>query len=69
MISALAKNEKSSQKDLDKYFNLRFSSVPRPVIKLKSRYPGACYLPEEYGDVPHKKQKGRGHANAMNLYL
>jgi hypothetical protein len=69
LISALSKNEKSSKKDFDKYFNLRFSSVPRPVIKLKSRYPGVSYLPDEYGDVPHKKQKGRGQANAMNLYL
>ena len=39
------------------------------MIKLKSRYPGASNLPDEYGDVPHKKRKGRGQANAMDLYL
>lgn len=48
---------------------MRNFSVPRPVIKLKSRYPGASHLPDEYGDVPHKKRKGRGQPNAIDLYL
>jgi hypothetical protein len=57
------------QKDFQKYFNLRFSSVPRPIVKIKSRYPGAANIPDEYGDLPQKKRKVRVVANDLSLYL